>query len=113
MSKDMLKLIVTVVVVLTTIAIAVFNYHMIFASYVDDNDTDDDDTDDDDKSILPNYREGYEVGKMQGIKDNISDNKHDDGCPSWDRNILYCIGYEIGYNDGYYGTSNIEDNMTR
>ena len=20
-----------------------------------------------------------------------------------DRNILYCIGYEIGYNDGYYG----------
>ena len=113
MSKDMLKLIVTVVVVLTTIAIAVFNYHMIFASYVDDDDTDDDDTDDDDKSILPNYREGYEVGKMQGIKDNISDNEHDDGCPSWDRNILYCIGYEIGYNDGYYGTSNIEDNMTR
>ena len=113
MSRDMLKLIVTVVVVLTTIAIAVFNYHMIFASYVDDDDTDDDDTDDDDKSILPNYRKGYDVGKMQGIKDNISDNEHDDGCPSWDRNILYCIGYEIGYNDGYYGTSNIEDNMTR
>src|SRR5918994_1713748 len=102
MSRDMLKLIVTVVVVLTTIAIAVFNYHMIFASDIDD-----------DKSILPNYREGYEVGKMQGIKDNISDIENDDGCPRWDRNILYCIGYEIGYNDGYYGTSNIEDNMTR
>ena len=112
MSRDMLKLIVTVVVVLTTIAIAVFNYHMIFASDIDDDDTDDD-TDDDDKSILPNYREGYEVGKMQGIKDNISDIENDDGCPRWDRNILYCIGYEIGYNDGYYGTSNIEDNMTR
>ena len=110
MSNGMLNLIVTVVVVLTTIA--VFNYHMIFASYVDDDDTDDD-TDDDDKSILPNYREGYEVGKMQGIKDNISDIENDDGCPRWDRNILYCIGYEIGYNDGYYGTSNIEDNMTR
>jgi hypothetical protein len=92
-------IIVTVVVVLTTIA--VFNYHhMIFGSHDDD---------DDDKSILPNYREGYKVGKMQGIKDNISDNEHDDGCPSWHRNILYCIGY----NDGYYGTSNIEDNMTR
>ena len=96
----MFGIIVTVVVVLATIA--VFNYHyMVFALH------------DDDKSILPVYREGYEVGKMQGIKDNISDNEHDDGCPRWDRNILYCIGYEIGYNDGYYGTSNIEDNMTR
>jgi hypothetical protein len=107
----MLNVIVTVIVILTTISttIAVFNYHhMIFASHDDD-----DDTDDDDKSILPNYREGYKVGEVQGRKDNISGNEHDDGCPSWDRNILYCIGYEIGYNDGYYGTSNIEDNMTR
>jgi hypothetical protein len=103
MSNGMLNLIVTVVVMLTTIA--VFNYHhMIFASHDDD---------DDDKSILPNYREAYKVGEVQGIKDNTSGNEHDDGCPSWHRNILYCIGYEIGYNDGYYRTSNIEDNMTR
>jgi hypothetical protein len=109
MSNGMLNLIVTVVVVLTTIA--VFNYHhMIFASFDDDDDTDDD-TDDDDKSILPNYREGYKVGEVQGRKDNISGNEHNDACPSGDRNI--CIGYEIGYNDGYYDTSNIEDNMTR
>jgi hypothetical protein len=73
---------------------------MIFASYDDD---------DDNKSILPNYREGYKVGEAQGRKDNIGSNEHDDRCPSWDRNILYCIGYEIGYNDGYYGTSNIDD----
>lgn len=79
---------------------------MIFASF-------DDDDDDNDKPILPNYREGYEVGKVQGSKDNISGNEHNDGCPSGDRNILYCIGYEIGYNDGYYGNSNTEDNMTR
>jgi hypothetical protein len=102
----MLNTIVTVIVVLTTISttVSVFNYQVVFAPFDDD---------DNDRSILPKYREGYEVGKMQGIKDNISDNEHDDGCPSWDRNILYCIGYEIGYNDGYYGTSNIEDNITR
>lgn len=105
MSNGMLNLFVIVVVILASIA--VFNYHMIFAPF------DEEDDDDDDKSILPNYREGYKVGEVQGIKDNISGNEHDDGCPSWDRNILYCIGYEIGYNDGYYGTSNIEDNMTR
>jgi hypothetical protein len=111
MSFEMLNVIVTVIVILITISttIAVFNYHhMIFASHDDD-----DDTDDDDKSILPNYREGYKVGEVQGRKDNISGNEHNDACPSGDRNILYCIGYEIGYNDGYYDTSNIEDNMTR
>lgn len=90
MSINMLGIIVTVVVVLTTIA--VFNYHMIFASHDDD----------DDKSILPTYREGYEVGKVQGSKDNMRGNEHNDGCPSGNRNILYCIGYEIGYNEGYY-----------
>ena len=93
MSNCMLNLFVTVVVVQTSIT--VFNYNMIFASFGDD--------DDNDKPILPNYREGYEVGKVQGSKDNISGNEHNDGCPSGDRNILYCIGYEIGYNDGYYG----------
>ncbi|MFZ0553903.1 MAG: hypothetical protein WAM26_01300 [Nitrososphaeraceae archaeon] len=103
MSNCMLNLFVTVVVVQTSIT--VFNYNMIFASFGDD--------DDNDKPILPNYREGYEVGKVQGSKDNISGNEHNDGCPSGDRNILYCIGYEIGYNDGYYGNSNTEDNMTR
>ena len=97
----MLGLLVTVVVVVLT-TIAIFNYHhTIFALH------------DDDKSILPNYREGYKVGEMHGSKDSISGNEHNDGCPSRDRNILYCIGYEIGYNDGYYGNSNTEDNMTR
>lgn len=51
MSNGTLNLFVTVVVVLTSITI--FNYNMIFASF-DDND--------DVKSILPNYRNGYEVG---------------------------------------------------
>ena len=63
----MLNVIVTVIVILITISttIAVFNYHhMIFASHDVD-----DDTDDDDKSILPNYREGYKVGEVQGIKE--------------------------------------------
>ena len=86
--------------------IAVFNHHMAFASY-------DDNTNDDNRSIPPNYRDGYDVGKVQGSKDNISGNEHDDEIPSWDRNILYCIGYKIGYNDGYYGNSITEDNMTR
>ena len=104
MSNGMLNLIVTVLVVLTTIA--VFNYHIIFALY-------DDDGDDDDKLIQTNYREGYDVGKVQGSKDNLGGNEHNDGCPSGDCNILYCIGYEIGYNDGYYDNSNIEYNMTR
>jgi hypothetical protein len=95
--------IIVIIFFLTTIAttITIFDYQMTSA------------VDDDYKSILPNYREGYEVGKVQGSKDNISDNEHDDRCPSWDRNILYCIGYEIGYNDGYYGTSNTKNNMTR
>jgi hypothetical protein len=106
-SNGMLNLIVAIVVVLTSIA--VFNYHMMFASYDDD----DNDIVEDNKLILPNYREGYYVGKVQGSKDNISGNEHNDGCPSGDRNILYCIGYEIGYNDGYYGNSTTEYNMTR
>ena len=101
MSNGLLNLLVTVVIVLTSVT--VFNYHMIFASHDDDED------EDDDKSILPNYREGYEVGKVHGSKDNISGNEYNDGCPSGDHNILYCIGYEIGYNDGYYGNSNTED----
>lgn len=59
---------------------------MILTSFVDDND--------DDRSILPNHRDGYEEGMVQGRKDNVIGNEHNDGCPSGDRNILYCIGYE-------------------
>ena len=51
--------------------------------------------------------------ELQGSKDIISGNENNDGCPSEDRSILYCIGYEIGYNDGYYCNLNTEDNMTR
>ena len=28
--------------------------------------------------------------------------EHDDRCPQEKATILWCIGYEIGYNDGYY-----------
>ena len=100
-SNEMLNTIVTVIVVLTTISttISVFHYQVVFAPFDDD---------DDDRSILPKYREGYEVGKVQGSKDNRSSNEHNDRCPPNDHDIIWCIGYEIGYNDGYYGTSNIE-----
>ncbi|MGH9924301.1 MAG: hypothetical protein ACRD5J_05190 [Nitrososphaeraceae archaeon] len=97
MSNGMLNLFVIVVVVLASIA--VFNYNVIFASF------DEEDDDDDDESILPNYREGYEVGKVHGIEDNRSGNVHNDRCPPGDNDILWCIGYEIGYNDGYYVTN--------
>ena len=65
---------------------------MILTSFDDDNG----------KSITTQLSRRYEVGKARGSKDNISGNEHNDGCPSEDRHILYCIGYEIGYNDGYY-----------
>jgi hypothetical protein len=101
MSFEMLNVIVTVIVILTTIltTITVFNYQVIFAPFDDDND----------RSILPNYQEGYEVGKVQGSKDNKSSNEHNDRCPPDDHDILWCIGYEIGYNDGYYDNSEISD----
>lgn len=54
-------------------------------------------------SIAPFYRDGYDKGKVQGIEDHRDGIEHDDRCPS-EKNItiLWCIGYEIGYNDGYY-----------
>jgi hypothetical protein len=59
------------------------------------------------KSIAPNYREGYEVGKTQGREEHRSGNVHDDRCPLENNGILWCIRYEIGYNDGYYDPSEI------
>jgi hypothetical protein len=50
---------------------------------------------------------------VQGSRDNISGNEHNDRCPSRNNNILWCIGYEIGYNDSYYDTSSISENMTK
>jgi hypothetical protein len=96
MLNEIPNVIVIIVVLITTNAttIMIFNYQMTSAS-LDDYD--------DDKSIPPNYREGYEIGRVHGRGDNRSGNEHNDGCPSRDRNILYCIGYEIGYNDAYYG----------
>lgn len=54
-----------VIVILTTISITItlLNYQVIFAPFDNDNE----------RSILPKYREGYEVGKVQGSKDNISE----------------------------------------
>jgi hypothetical protein len=97
----MLNVIVAVIVVLTTISttITVLNYQVIFAPFDDHND----------RSILPNYQEGYEVGKVQGSKDTRGSNEHNDRCPPDDHDILWCIGYEIGYNDGYYDNSEISD----
>ena len=40
-------------------------------------------------------------------------NEHNDACPRWGRNILYCIRYEMGYTDGYYLTPKTVDNLTR
>jgi hypothetical protein len=91
--------VIVIIVVLTTITtiattITIFSYQVTSAI-----------SDDDDRSISPNYREGYEIGKVHGREDNRSGNEHNDRCPQGDNNILRCIGYEIGYNDGYYGTS--------
>ena len=42
---------------------------------------------------------------MRVLDDLRSGNEHNDRCPPGDNDILWCLGYEIGYNDGYYGTS--------
>ena len=98
MLNEIPNVIVIIVVLITTNAtiIMIFNYQMTSAS-LDDNDND--------KSILPNYREGYEIGMVHGRDDNRGGNEHNDRCLPGDNDILWCIGYEIGYNDGYYGTS--------
>jgi hypothetical protein len=100
MLNEVPNVIVIIAVLITTNATAIIisNYQMTSASS-------DDDDDDDDKSILPNYREGYEIGRVHGREDNRSGNEHNDRCPPGDNDILWCIGYEIGYNDGYYDTS--------
>jgi len=102
MLNEVPNVIVIIAVLITTNATAIIisNYQMTSASSDDD-----DDDDDDDKSILPNYREGYEIGRVHGREDNRSGNEHNDRCPPGDNDILWCIGYEIGYNDGYYDTS--------
>ena len=53
-------------------------------------------------SISSFYRDGYDMGKVQGTEDHRDDKEHNDRCPSENTTILWCIGYEIGYNDGYY-----------
>ena len=87
MSFEMLNVIVTVIVILTTISttITVFNYQVIFAPFDDDND----------RSIMPNYQEGYEVGKVQGSKDDRSSNQHNDRCPPDDHELTnsFCCRY--------------------
>jgi hypothetical protein len=82
------------IVILTTITI--FNNQVTTASSYDD-----------DNSISRNYRDGYEVGKVQGRDDHRNGNEHNDRCPPENNGILWCIEYEIGYNDGYYSASEI------
>ena len=87
---QLLNMIVIVVVLTTIISITIFNNQTTTGSS------------DDSRSILPNYREGYEVGKVQGREDHLRGEEHDDRCHQEKATILWCIGYEIGYNDGYY-----------
>jgi hypothetical protein len=104
MLNEILNEIVTIAVLATiSTTIAGFNHQVVLAPF--DND--------DGKSILPHYREGYEVGKVHGSKDGVSGNEHNDGCPPGDHDIQWCIGYEIGYNDGYYDSPKIKENMTK
>lgn len=91
-------IVITVVVITTNVTtIVILNYQMTSASL--------DDNDDDDESISPNYIEGYGIGMVHGREDNRGGNEHNDRCLPGDNDILWCIGYEIGYNDGYYGSS--------
>lgn len=86
-----------IVVVLTTITSVMIFTNLTVASS------------DDGRSIAPYYRDGYEVGKILGIEDHRYGNEHNDRCLSENATIFWCIGYEIGYNDGYYGSSEISD----
>jgi hypothetical protein len=83
--------VIVIVVILTTIySITILNNQTTTAST------------DDGGSILSKYRNGYGVGKDQGREDSRGGKEHDDRCPLEKVTILWCIGYEIGYNDGYY-----------
>ena len=84
------RAIVIAVGLTTIISITVFNFQPTPASSNDGG------------SIAPNYRDGYKVGKVQGIEDQRGGSEHDDSCPSDNTSIIWCIGFEIGYNDGYY-----------
>lgn len=57
---QLLNMIVIVVVLTTIISITIFNNQTTTGSS------------DDSRSILPNYREGYEVGKVQGREDHLT-----------------------------------------
>lgn len=91
-------IIVIVVVLITIISITIFSNQVTTAS-----------SDEDGRSIEPNYQEGYEIGKLQGIDDHSDGREHNDSCPPEKGTILWCIGYEIGYNDGYYDSEISED----
>ena len=82
---------IIIVVFLTTIPSNMIVDNQVMAALVDE-----------DVSVAPFYRDGYDKGKVQGIKDHRDGIEHDDRCPSENTTILWCIGYEIGYNDGYY-----------
>lgn len=84
------KVIVIGVVLTTITSIVIFNNQATTGSS------------DDGGSIFPKYREGYEVGKVEGKEDSRGGKEHDDKCPQEKVTILWCIGYEMGYNDGYY-----------
>ena len=96
-ANQLLNMIVIVVVLTTIISITIFNNQTTTGSS------------DDSRPILPKYREGYEVGKVQGWEDHLGGEEHDDRCPSENTTILWCIGYEIGYNDSYYNNSKISN----
>jgi hypothetical protein len=84
------SVIVIEVVLITIVSITIFIYQSTAASSNDG------------RSIAPNYLDGYKVGIIQGIQDHRNGDEHDDRCPSENTTILWCIGFEIGYNDGYY-----------
>ena len=65
-ANQLLNMIVIVVVLTTIISITIFNNQTITGSF------------DDSRSILPEYREGYEVGKVQGWEDHHGEEEHDD-----------------------------------
>src|SRR5262245_41429409 len=84
--------VIIIVVFLTTISSNMIVYNQAMTAIVDEG-----------VSIAPFYRDDYDKGKVQGIEDRRDGIEHNDRCSS-EKNttILWCIGYEIGYNDGYY-----------
>lgn len=65
---------------------------------------------DDGTSMEPNYRDGCEVRKIQGIEGHSYGKEHDDSCPPEKDAILWCMGSEIGCNDGHYDSENFGGN---